>query len=82
MADRHDSALVQSGSTELIRASEVPALLEQIRPAWKARDLINRVRKLLPVDPSSACQRIFNAAIHDLRDKIVVAGIDIAKEAA
>jgi hypothetical protein len=56
--------------------------LEQIRPAWKARDLINRVRKLLPVDPSSACQRIFNAAIHDLRDKIVVAGIDIAKEAA
>jgi hypothetical protein len=36
----------------------------------------------LPVDPSSACQRLFNAAIHDLRDKIVRAGLDIAKEAA
>lgn len=87
MADRHkstdvDSALVPSGSTELIRASEVPNLLEQIRPAWKAKDLINRVQKLWPVDPSSACQRIFNAAVHDLRDKIVIAGIDIAREAA
>jgi hypothetical protein len=38
--------------------------------------------KILPVDPSSACQRIFNASIHDLREKIVMAGIDIDQEAA
>jgi hypothetical protein len=44
--------------------------------------LIDRVRKLLPVDPSSACQRLLNAAIHDLREKIVIAGLDVAAEAA
>lgn len=74
--------IVPSPSVSLIRASEVPTLLDQIRPAWRAKDLINRVRRLLAIDPSSACQRLFNAAIHDLREKIVVAGIDIAKEAA
>jgi hypothetical protein len=37
---------------------------------------------LIPVDPSSACQRILNAAIHDLRDKIVRAGLDLAAEVA
>jgi hypothetical protein len=43
---------------------------------------MDRVRQLLPVDPSSACQRVLNAAIHDLRNKIIVAGLDIAQEAA
>ncbi len=77
-----DHALILSPQVELVQSSEVPGLLEQIRPAWQARELISRVRTLLQVDPSSACQRIFNAAIHDLREKIVVAGVDIAKEAA
>ena len=54
----------------------------QIRPAWQAKGLIDRVRRLLPVDPSSACQRLLNAAIQDLREKIKIAGLDIAKEAA
>ena len=66
----------------VIRVSEVETLLAQVRPAWRAKDLINRVYRLLPVDPSSACQRLFNAAIHDLREKVVVAGVDIAKQAA
>lgn len=57
-------------------------LLEAIRPEWQGRSLIERVRKILHVDPSSACQRLFNAAIHDLRKKVVIAGVDIAKEAA
>jgi hypothetical protein len=57
-------------------------ILDKIRPAWKNRSLIERVRKLLPVDASSACQRLFNAAIHDLREKVKVAGLDIAKQAA
>lgn len=74
--------MVPRPNVELIQASDVPALLQRIRPSWQAKDLINRVKRLVAVDPSSACQRLFNAAIHDLREKIVVAGIDIAKEAA
>ncbi|GAG46319.1 unnamed protein product, partial [marine sediment metagenome] len=49
---------------------------------WRAKNLIARVNRLLPIDPSSACQRLFNAAIHDLRSKISIAGLDLAKEAA
>jgi hypothetical protein len=56
--------------------------MAQIRPQWQAKGLIERVRRLLPVDASSACQRLLNAAITDLREKITIAGIDIAKEAA
>lgn len=73
--------LIPSPTSELIEASGVPSLLSKIRPQWQAKDLINRVHRLLSVDPSSACQRLFNASIHDLREKIVIAGIDIASEA-
>lgn len=66
----------------LIEESNVPTLLKRIRPEWQAKKLITRVHRLLSADPSSACQRLMNAAIHDLRDKIVIAGIDIAAEAA
>ena len=58
------------------------SFLSKIRPEWKAKSLIERVNRILPVDPSSACQRLFNAAIHDLRVKVVVAGLDIAEQAA
>lgn len=74
--------LILSPTAELVVASGVPALLKQVRPSWQAKDLINRVKRLLPVDPSSACQRLFNASIHDLREKIVIAGVDIAADAA
>jgi len=74
--------IITTPEAELITSSDVPNLLSQIRPAWKSKSLIKRVQKLLPVDASSACQRLFNAAIHDLRDKVICAGIDIAKEAA
>lgn len=74
--------IVLSENQEIIKASGVNTLLSNIRPQWKAKNLIQRVIRILPVDPSSACQRIFNAAIHDLKEKIVVAGIDIAGEAA
>ncbi|QQG37386.1 MAG: hypothetical protein HYS17_06255 [Micavibrio aeruginosavorus] len=74
--------IIASPNAALVADSGVPALLEQIRPAWKAKSLINRVQRLVAVDPSSACQRLLNAAIHDLKDKIVIAGIDIAREAA
>lgn len=69
-------------SSEIIQESDVPALLERIRPSWQTKHLIERVRRLIKVDPSSACQRIFNAAVHDLKEKIVIAGIDIAREVA
>lgn len=66
--------------------SQVPVgfsqVLNGIRPSWQAKNLIVRTDALLKVDPSSACQRIFNATIFDLRDKVVVAGIDIASSAA
>ncbi len=74
--------LILSPTAELVVASGVPQILTQVRPVWQAKDLINRVKKLLPVDPSSACQRLFNAGIHDLREKIVIAGVDIAADAA
>lgn len=74
--------LLPHPSADLIQESDVPDLMGQIRPAWQAKNLIERVRRLLPVDPSSACQRIFNAAVHDLREKVVIAGIDIAGTAA
>ena len=67
---------------EVIEASGVGNLLDRIRPEWKAKQLVQRVTKLLHADPSSACQRIFNASIHDLKEKIVIAGIDVAAEAA
>ncbi len=57
-------------------------MLGRVRPQWQAKSLIQRVHKLLEVDPSSACQRLLNAAIHDLREKVVIAGLDIATEAA
>jgi hypothetical protein len=69
-------------SGKMIIASGVDTVLGQIRPAWQAKSLIKRVKDLLAVDPSSACQRLLNAAIHDLREKIVIAGLDVAQEAA
>ncbi len=74
--------LIPSTNMEIIEASGVNDLLSQIRPHWQAKNLIQRVTKLLHVDPSSACQRLFNASIHDLREKILYAGVDIATEAA
>jgi len=80
MVDKFE--LIPAVNKEIIEASGVPELLQKIRPEWQAKDLIHRVRRLLPIDPSSACQRIFNASIHDLKEKIIVAGLDIAAEAA
>src|SRR5437870_1180272 len=60
----------------------VETYLTRIRPEWQATPLLKRVRRLIPVDPSSACQRLFNAAGHDLRSKILILGIDLAKDAA
>lgn len=67
---------------ELIQSSGVTRYLQNIRPSWQSKNLIQRTIKILPIDPSSACQRIFNASIHDLREKVVVAGLDIAAATA
>ena len=82
MSDQNQIALVPRGPSELLPRSSIDSLLDQIRPQWKDKNLVGRVRRLLPADPSSACQRMLNAAIHDLREKIVTAGLDLAKEAA
>lgn len=65
----------------MVSASGADELLAQIRPEWHAKSLIERVKKILPVDPGSACQRLLNAAIHDLREKIIIAGLDVAQDA-
>ncbi len=72
----------KSKSETFQKNARVDDLLDLVRPAWQAKGLIERVRRLIKVDPSSACQRLFNAAIHDLKEKIMIAGIDIAKESA
>jgi hypothetical protein len=74
--------LVLAPNVGLLHAENVPALLAHVRPHWQAKNLIERVRKLVDVDPSSACRRLLNAAIHDLREKIVIGGLDIASDAA
>ena len=74
--------IIKVDAKEIIVSSGVTNTLDRIRPEWKSKRLIERVERLLPVDPSSACQRIFNAAVHDLKEKIVVAGLDIAEQAA
>ena len=76
------SDLIPATNVELMDSSGMPQLLQKIRPQWKAKSLIDRVHRLVHVDPSSACQRLFNAAIHDLREKVIIAGLDIAGEAA
>jgi len=77
-----NKSLIPAPNYEIITTSGGDALLSRIRPHWQAKNLISRVKRLLPVDPSSACQRIFNASIHDLKEKLIIAGVDISAEAA
>ena len=65
-----------------ISTTSIQGMLGSIRPLWQGKGLIKRVQRLLPVDASSACQRLLNAAIFDLREKVVTIGIDIAREVA
>lgn len=79
---------MESSNYEIIPAgkpiskSGIQTLLDGIRPVWIGRNLIERVVRLLPIDPSSACQRLFNAATHDLKEKILIMGVDLANEIA
>jgi len=80
--EKTNALVPREAKAELVVASGADQLLSRIRPKWQAKGLIRRTKRLLPVDPSSACQRLLNAAMHDLRGKILIAGIDIAKETA
>ncbi|HAK06379.1 MAG TPA: hypothetical protein DCO65_03770 [Spartobacteria bacterium] len=75
-------ALVTVQPAEIVASTGVETLLAKIRPHWQAKNLIERVKRLLSADPSSACQRVFNASIHDLKEKLCLAGLDIVGEAA
>lgn len=77
-----NKSLIPAPNYEMITTPSGDTLLSCIRPHWQAKNLINRVKRLLPVDPSSACQRIFNASIHDLKEKLIIAGVDISAESA
>jgi hypothetical protein len=74
--------IVINPNSELVEASGVSEWMARIRPHWKGKQLVQRVQRLLTTDPSSACQRLFNASIHDLREKVIVAGVDLATEAS
>lgn len=76
-----DNQIALTENIKQITDSDAPKLLLKIRPQWQSKNLIQRVKNLIAVDPSSACQRLLNASIHDLREKISIAGIDIAAEA-
>lgn len=82
MAENSEALVPTNVKAEIVRASGADQLLARIRPEWQGKNLIDRVRRLLPVDPSSACQRLLNAAIYDLRQKVVRAGLDVAGAAA
>lgn len=77
-----DYELIRGTVGSPVLKSGVVEMLNDIRPVWRGKKLIERVKVLLPVDPSSACQRLFNAAIHDLKQKIIILGVDLAKEVA
>ena len=67
LVEKNDEEKITAVSTivtsdELITDSGFDGLLSKIREEWQAKSLIKRVKRLLPVDPSSACQRILNAA--------------------
>lgn len=79
---KNNAPLIPAPNTEIILDSGVDSLLSMIRPHWQAKNLISRVKRLLSSDASSACQRIFNASIHDLKEKLCLAGVDIVAEAA
>jgi hypothetical protein len=80
MSDSQSLITVQPA--EVLAQSGVDSLLRTIRPHWQAKNLIERVKRLLTADPSSACQRVFNASVHDLKEKLCLAGFDIVGEAA
>jgi hypothetical protein len=50
----------------------VETWMKAIRTEGKERRLIQCVLNLLPTDPSSACQRILNAAIHDSATRLLL----------
>lgn len=57
-------------------------ILDRIRPGWKTRNLVPRIKRLLEVDLRIACQQLFNTTIQDLREKILTAGIESIDKAA
>jgi hypothetical protein len=70
-SDEEERALVPA--TEVLPTANIDGLLARIRPEWQNKALIERVKRLLAVDPRSACQRLLNAAFHDLRQKVIIA---------
>ena len=80
--EQDNTAIVPFNAGAPVEVSPAEGYLGRIRPEWQATPLVGRVKRLLPVDPSSACQRLLNAAGHDLRMKIRALGVDLAKDAA
>ena len=44
--------------------------LSEVREPWKSSRLVERVSQLVSVDHNCACQKLFNTAIWDIKDKL------------
>jgi DNA-binding MltR family transcriptional regulator len=62
-------------------ATMIEAYLGNVRARWSEGRFIETVRKLMEVDRGSACQKLLNVAFQDLREKVQIAGMDLALEA-
>ncbi len=51
-------------------------ILGRIRPVWKNRGLVTKVKCLLEVDLGCACQKLFNATMKDMREKTLMVGME------
>lgn len=80
--ERKETDLIPSESQVPAELSTAEHYLARIRPEWQTTPLVRRVTCLLPIDPSSACQRLLNAAGHDLRSKVRYLGLDLAQDVA
>ncbi len=56
--------------------------LSEIREPWQTSRLVERVRQLISVDHSCACQKLFNTAIWDIKDKLGQWGEDFVYKIA
>lgn len=71
------SAAITAGT-----ASMIEAYMGELRPRWSEGRLIEKVRNLMAADIGAACQKLLNVVFQDLREKVQVAGLDLASEAA
>jgi hypothetical protein len=77
-----DAEIVPDLAADMVASGKVSLLMTQVRPQWHAKGLVEQVRFHFPIDPSGACRWLLSATIEDLREKVIIASVDIAGETA